>query len=68
MMSLTKQIVVEIVSGRYFHRIGGSFIHVDERVINQEGQRTTCEGVSHLAGKEPLGHKEVEKTTMWWKS
>ena len=65
MMTLTKLIVVEIVSGRYFHRIGGSFIHVDECVINEKGQRTTCEGVSHLSGQEPLGDNQVEKTTIW---
>ena len=55
MMSLTEQIVVEVVSGRYLHRIGGSFIHVHERVVDEEGQRTAREGVSHLSRQEPLG-------------
>ena len=55
MMSLTEQIVVEVMTGRYLHCIGGSFIHVHERIVNEEGQRTTREGVSHLARQEPLG-------------
>ena len=55
MMTLTEQIIVEIMSGRYLHRIGGSFIHVYECIVNEEGQRTTCEGVSHLSRQEPLG-------------